>query len=52
MFFVNGIEYCASAMEMSAVSAKNAALLAHHYYFGKLSDAPIDDKPSNLRSEL
>ena len=52
VFFVNAIEYSASAMEMSAVSAKNAALLAHHYYFGKLSDAPIDDKPSNLRSEL
>ncbi|RMX61282.1 hypothetical protein pdam_00007363 [Pocillopora damicornis] len=52
VFFVNAIEYSASAMEMSAVSAKNAALLAHHYYSGKLSDAHINDKPSNLRSEL
>ena len=32
VFYVNAIEQSASAMEMSAVSAKNAALLAFQYY--------------------
>ena len=32
VFYVNAIEWAASAMEMSAVGAKNSVLLAHHYY--------------------
>ena len=52
VFYVNAIEHSASAMEMSAVSAKNAALLAHNYYTGETSDAHNNDMSSNPRSEL
>lgn len=40
VFYVNAIEYAASAMEMSAVGANNAALLAHHYYTGAADPGP------------
>lgn len=32
MYYVNAIELAASAMEMSALSGKNIALLAHHHW--------------------
>ncbi len=31
MFYINGIEKAASAMEMSAIGGKNVALLARNY---------------------
>ncbi|KAL9979252.1 hypothetical protein ACROYT_G016887 [Oculina patagonica] len=52
VFYVNAIEHSASAMEMSAVSAKNAALLAHQYYTGGTSSAHDNATPSNPKSEL
>lgn len=52
VFYVNAIEHSASAMEMSAVSAKNAALLAYHYYTGGKSTAQDNAMPSNHKSEL
>lgn len=53
VFYVNAIEHSASAMEMSAVSAKNAALLAHKYYTGgSSSQAQENATPSNIKSEL
>jgi len=53
VFYVNAIEHSASAMEMSAVSAKNAALLAHKYYTGGSSPQAQDNAiPSDIKSEL
>jgi len=53
VFYVNAIEHSASAMEMSAVSAKNAALLAHKYCSGGDS-AQVQENatPSDIKSEL
>lgn len=39
VFYINAIERSASAMEMSAISAKNAALLAHHYLTARASSS-------------
>ena len=47
VFYINAIEHSASAMEMSAVSAKNAALLAHQYYTGKTPNVPPENRSSN-----
>ena len=47
VFYINAIEHSASAMEMSAVSSKNAALLAHQYYTGKASNVPPENSSSN-----
>ena len=52
VFYVNAIEHSASAMEMSAVSAKNAALLAYHYYTGRTSSAQDNATPSSPKGEL
>lgn len=53
VFYINAIEHSASAMEMSAVSAKNAALLAHKYYTGGSSPQAQDNAiPSDIKSEL
>ena len=53
VFYINAIEHSASAMEMSAVSAKNAALLAHKYYTGGSSSQAQDNPtPSDIKSEL
>ena len=49
VFYINAIEHSASAMEMSAVSAKNAALLAHQYYTEEASGAQENDKSSSPR---
>ena len=50
VFYVNAI---VSAMEMSAVSAKNAALLAHKYYTGGSSSQAQDNPtPSDIKNEL
>ncbi|XP_053320078.1 prenylcysteine oxidase 1-like [Spea bombifrons] len=52
IYYVNSIELAASAMEMSAISAKNVALLAHHRWYGK--DGQIDQQnlEERLKSEL
>lgn len=39
VFYINAIERSASAMEMSAISAKNAALLAHQYFTARASNS-------------
>ncbi|KAJ6653265.1 hypothetical protein lerEdw1_009429 [Lerista edwardsae] len=36
MYYLNGIELTTSAMEISAIAAKNAALLAHHRWYKTL----------------
>lgn len=52
LYYLNAVEWAASAMEMSAISARNLALLAHHRWHNQ--DAKIDqeDLHTRLRSEL
>ena len=53
VFYVSAIEHSVSAMEMSAVSAQNAALLSHKYYTGWSSPQAQDNPtPSDIKSEL
>lgn len=52
MYYLNGIEWTASAMEMSAIAAKNAALLAHHRWYGKLDKVDQEDLHDRLKTEL
>lgn len=60
IFYINAIESVASAMEMSALSAKNAALLAARYlqqqnqaWQGASEEAPAGDQPQpDLSSTL
>lgn len=49
VFYINAIEHSASAMEMSAVSAKNAALLAHQYYSGSATGGPVKGTQSSSK---
>ena len=52
IYYVNAIEMAASAMEMEVIGGRNAALLAHHEWFGKTDKI---DKPSvdqNRKTEL
>ncbi|KAG7282602.1 hypothetical protein CRUP_018721 [Coryphaenoides rupestris] len=52
LYYLNAVEWAASAMEMSAIAARNAALLAHHRWHAM--DAKIDqeDLHARLRGEL
>ncbi|XP_076114100.1 prenylcysteine oxidase 1-like [Mytilus galloprovincialis] len=54
IYYVNAIELAASAMEMSVLSAKNVALLAHHHWTGNLDkiDEPFDIKGAADKTEL
>ncbi|KAM3925676.1 prenylcysteine oxidase 1 [Leptodactylus fuscus] len=52
MYYLNSIESAASAMEMSAISAKNIALLAYHKWFGKDEQIDQEDLVERLKSEL
>ncbi|XP_026570904.1 prenylcysteine oxidase 1 [Pseudonaja textilis] len=52
MYYVNAIEWAASAMEMSAISAKNAALLAHHHWYNKMDRIDQEDLHERLKTEL
>ena len=52
IFYVNAIEHSASAMEMSAVSAKNAALLAHQYHNSGATTAQGIGAPASPKGEL
>ena len=52
IYYVNAIEMAASAMEMEVIGGRNAALLAHHEWFGKNDK---NDEPSvneNIKTEL
>ena len=49
VFYVNAIEWAASAMEMSSLSAKNAALLTARYLN---KTKPSSGERSDVRSEL
>ncbi|XP_018108883.1 prenylcysteine oxidase isoform X2 [Xenopus laevis] len=52
IYYINSIEWAASAMEMSAVSAKNVALLSHHRWYGKDQKIDQENISEKLKSEL
>ncbi|XP_042328017.1 prenylcysteine oxidase 1 [Sceloporus undulatus] len=52
MYYLNSMEWVASAMEMSAISAKNAALLAYHRWYNRLDRIDQEDLHTRLKTEL
>ncbi|NXW25822.1 PCYOX oxidase, partial [Circaetus pectoralis] len=52
IYYLNGIERAASAMEMSAIAAKNAALLAYHRWYGNTDRIDQEDLHEKLKTEL
>ncbi|NXI45523.1 PCYOX oxidase, partial [Galbula dea] len=52
IYYLNGIEQAASAMEMSAIAAKNAALLAYHRWYGNSHHVDQEDLHEKLKTEL
>ncbi|KAF3702102.1 Prenylcysteine oxidase [Channa argus] len=52
LYYLNSLEWAASAMEMSAISARNVALLAHHRWHGQVGKIDQEDLQTRLRGEL
>lgn len=52
LYYLNGIECAASAMEMSAIAAHNAALLAYHRWNGHIDMIDQEDLYEKLKTEL
>ncbi|XP_063067351.1 prenylcysteine oxidase 1 [Engraulis encrasicolus] len=52
LYYLSGVEWAASAMEMSAISARNLALLAHHRWHHDTSKVDQEDLHTRLRGEL
>ncbi|KAG9263339.1 prenylcysteine oxidase-like [Astyanax mexicanus] len=52
LYYVNAIEWAASCMEMSALSARNAALLAYNRWHGHAHKIDQEDLETRLRTEL
>ncbi|GAA6217007.1 prenylcysteine oxidase 1 [Lates japonicus] len=52
LYYLNAVEWAASAMEMSAISARNVALLAHHRWHEQVSKIDQEDLHTRLRGEL
>ncbi|KAB5549065.1 hypothetical protein PHYPO_G00062960 [Pangasianodon hypophthalmus] len=52
LYYLNGIEWAASAMEMSSVSAKNIALLAYHRWSRQLEMIDQKDLMHKIKTEL
>lgn len=52
LYYLNAVEWAASAMEMSAISARNVALLAHHRWHGQKGKIDQEDLHTRLRGEL
>nr|XP_020643105.1 prenylcysteine oxidase-like [Pogona vitticeps] len=52
MYYLNSIECIASAMEMSAISAKNVALLAYHHWYNQTDMIDQEDLHERLKTEL
>lgn len=52
LYYLNGIEQMASAMEMSTIGAKNAALLAYHRWYDKPDVIDQEDLHERLKTEL
>ncbi|XP_060918160.1 prenylcysteine oxidase 1 [Labrus mixtus] len=52
LYYLNAVEWAASAMEMSAISARNVALLAHHRWHKQVGKIDQEDLHTRLRGEL
>ncbi|KAM3599844.1 uncharacterized protein V6R79_012711 [Siganus canaliculatus] len=52
LYYLNSIEWAASAMEMSAMAARNVALLAHHRWYQQDGKIDQEDLHTRLRGEL
>lgn len=52
LYYLNAVEWAASAMEMSAISARNVALLAHHRWHQQVSKIDQEDLHTRIRGEL
>ncbi|NP_001017626.1 prenylcysteine oxidase 1 precursor [Danio rerio] len=52
LYYLNAVEWAASAMEMSAISARNLALLAHHRWYEQTAKIDQEDLHTRLRGEL
>uniref|UniRef100_H3AC38 Prenylcysteine oxidase 1 like n=2 Tax=Latimeria chalumnae TaxID=7897 RepID=H3AC38_LATCH len=52
LYYLNGIEWAASAMEMSAVGAKNVALLAYNRWYQHLDKIDQKDLMHKIKTEL
>ncbi|XP_055473616.1 prenylcysteine oxidase 1 [Psammomys obesus] len=52
LYYLNGIEFAASCMEMSAIAGYNAALLAYHRWNGHEDMIDQDDLYEKLKTEL
>ncbi|XP_010180024.1 PREDICTED: prenylcysteine oxidase 1, partial [Mesitornis unicolor] len=52
VYYLSGIERAASAMEMNAIAAKNAALLAYHRWYGNADKVDQEDLHEKLKTEL
>ncbi|XP_038603323.1 prenylcysteine oxidase 1 [Tachyglossus aculeatus] len=52
LYYLSGIEWAASAMEMSAIAAHNAALLAYHRWYGNAEMIDQEGLYEKLRTEL
>ncbi|XP_072227369.1 prenylcysteine oxidase 1 [Leuresthes tenuis] len=52
LYYLNAVEWAASAMEMSAISARNVALLAHHRWHEQVGKVDQEDLHTRLRGEL
>lgn len=52
LYYLNAVEWAASAMEMSAISARNLALLSHHRWYQQTGKIDQEDLHTRLRGEL
>lgn len=52
LYYLNAVEWAASAMEMSAIAGRNVALLAHHRWHGQKGKIDQEDLHTRLRGEL
>ncbi|XP_077593377.1 prenylcysteine oxidase 1 [Stigmatopora nigra] len=52
LYYLSAAEWAASSMEMSAISARNAALLAHHRWYQQTGRIDQEDLHMRLRGEL
>lgn len=52
LYYLNGIEWAASAMEMSSMAAKNIALLAYHRWCRQLEMIDQKDLIHKIKTEL
>lgn len=52
LYYLNGIEWAASAMEMSSVAAKNIALLAYHRWNRQTDMVGQRDLMHRIKTEL